>query len=338
MRPIEARSAGVRVGGVGRRAPARSPRWRGRRSCRTARASRRGCRRSAAGASAAASRPRRRRGCSRSRRCRRRRIGRDVVDVAVPGDPGDHVRVAVQQLDHVGAEVDRRRGARVDVAARVDVVAVGVGRGAGRRDLVGHVRGQARDRVVAEEDDQLVGGGRLLELALEPVELRIVDVAVGAGPGDAALADACRGRSSAGPGPGRTSSSRRRRPRRRSRPGRSSAKPCPSACVPSRKTCLYCGLGDVAAIGVGRDQRRRVGSDVSRSTEGVGGEVGEPAGRARSPRPPSASRSRSRPARRRRWPPGCPARARRGCRRRRSSGRSSPAAANGCWARSIRPG
>ena len=50
-----------------------------------------------------------------------------------------------------------------------------------RRSLVGHVGGQARDRMVAEEDDELVGRGRLLELACEPEELRVVDVAVRAG-------------------------------------------------------------------------------------------------------------------------------------------------------------
>ena len=39
--------------------------------------------------------------------------------------------VAVQERDHVFSEVDRGRGARVDVAAGVDVVAVRVVGGAG---------------------------------------------------------------------------------------------------------------------------------------------------------------------------------------------------------------
>src|SRR6476620_908867 len=35
------------------------------------------------------------------------RIGHDIVDVTVPGDPGDRVRMLVQQRGEVGAEVDR---------------------------------------------------------------------------------------------------------------------------------------------------------------------------------------------------------------------------------------
>ena len=47
--------------------------------------------------------------------------------------------------------------------------------------------------MVAEDDHELVGRGSLFELAFEPFELGVVDVAVRAGPGHAALADGVEG-------------------------------------------------------------------------------------------------------------------------------------------------
>ena len=58
---------------------------------------------------------------------------------------------------------------------------------AGRRQLVGGVGGEALRRVVAEDDHQFIGFGRLFELTFQPFELGVVDVAVGgevAGRGD----------------------------------------------------------------------------------------------------------------------------------------------------------
>ena len=85
---------------------------------------------------------------------------RDLVLVRVAGDVGDDARVGEQQRLQVGAEVQRLRVARIAVAAGVDVMAVEVVARARRRDLVGEVGGQRADRVVAEEDHELVARRR----------------------------------------------------------------------------------------------------------------------------------------------------------------------------------
>ena len=108
---------------------------------------------------------------------------RDLVLVRVPGDVGEHVVVPVDQRDEAlapaVAEVHGPGVARVEVAARIDVMAVRVRcpctarrprRGSGR---------QAAHRVVGEDHDVLAVRGGGVELALQPLVLGIVDVAVG---------------------------------------------------------------------------------------------------------------------------------------------------------------
>ena len=122
-----------------------------------------------------------------------RENGVDAVLVRVAGDVGDHVRVAVEQLDERLRGVARRtrlgsprwigcesRGSRSQpglrvVLGRVAVAVVAPVQGGG---LVGHLRVEAADRVVAEQHDQLVARGRSVELVHQPLELRVVDVAV----------------------------------------------------------------------------------------------------------------------------------------------------------------
>ena len=58
----------------------------------------------------------------------------------------------------------------------------------GRGLLVGQVAGEALDRVVAEDDHQLARRLRGRQLSIQPLELRVVDVAVRRGPGDARVA------------------------------------------------------------------------------------------------------------------------------------------------------
>jgi subtilisin family serine protease len=114
--------------------------------------------------------------------------GQHLVLVRVTGHVGDHVRVRAQQRAQVLAAVHGLRRARVEVAARVLVVAVLVGRAvaavrvvaasARLRRLVRHGRDQAADRVVPEDDDQLARRAGPLELAQQPAPLRVVDVAL----------------------------------------------------------------------------------------------------------------------------------------------------------------
>jgi hypothetical protein len=108
------------------------------------------------------------------------RVGERVDDVVVrvAGDPGDRVGEFVQEVHCVGLEVDRLRVARVEVAARVEVVPVRIGEQAEWSQLVGGVGDEALGCVVAEEHHQLVGGGGSLQLPAQPFELRVVDVPV----------------------------------------------------------------------------------------------------------------------------------------------------------------
>jgi hypothetical protein len=153
---------------------------RDRAGCRRSRPSRRCCRTPRAGGSAAANRPPPRRGCCRSHPARWGCRTRDLVLVRVARDPGDHVRELVQQRDRVRLEVDRARVARVEVAAGIQMVPERrAEQDAGESQLVRRIRHQALRSVVAEQQHQLVRRGRGLQPALQPVELRVVDVAVG---------------------------------------------------------------------------------------------------------------------------------------------------------------
>ncbi len=101
---------------------------------------------------------------------------RDLVLVCVARHVGDDVRVVEEQLLEVGPEVQRRRVARVAVAPGPSR-APGVAR---RGVLVLVVLGQRADRMMSEDDHELLGllggGDRLLQ----PAELRVVEVALAA--------------------------------------------------------------------------------------------------------------------------------------------------------------
>ena len=111
----------------------------------------------------------------------------DLVLVRVAGDVRDDVRMGEQERLQVGADVDRARAARVAIAAGVDPVAVRVVQQARQCELVGQREPQGPDRVVAEQDDQLVARLGSSDLALDPAELRVVDVPLGRRAGDSGL-------------------------------------------------------------------------------------------------------------------------------------------------------
>jgi hypothetical protein len=82
--------------------------------------------------------------------------------------------VGEQQPREIGPEVQRPGAARVKVAAgpedRAQRAVAGV--------LVGGGVREAADRVVAEDDHELVAAGGRLQLTLDPAKLRVVEVAV----------------------------------------------------------------------------------------------------------------------------------------------------------------
>ena len=142
---------------------------------------------------------------------------------------------------------------RVHVAAGVDVVAVTVGGRARARQLVGDIGGEARDRVVAEQHDELIGRGRRIELALKPLELRVVDVPVGGGADHAGLGDAVE-RDEPEPGLGAPRVVAGGAARARLLGGVDQVEAVAVGLRARAEDVLVLGLGDEPPLGVGRDQ------------------------------------------------------------------------------------
>ena len=157
----------VERAGVGPRRRRCAASRRGRRSCRRSTACRPRCRRARAAGSAAASRPRLRPGSLQKPPSP---LGLGYASTEFTWEwPATHAITFGYSCRSASMSAPRwsgleSRGSRSQPGLRSWPWPSGTG--ARRRELVGDVRRQARDRVVAEEDDELVRRRRLLELAL----------------------------------------------------------------------------------------------------------------------------------------------------------------------------
>ena len=160
----------------------------------------------------------------------------------------------------VVAEVDRRRVARVEVAARVGVVAVRVGRAV---QAGASSSGTSAVRLgIAwweKRTTSSLAASAAVELCPQPLELRVVDVAVGRRADHAGLGDGVdRDEPDAGLGAPRVVAGRA--PEAVSSAGSMKSKPWPSACVPARKISLYWSFETYWRFGSG-GTRRDLASD-----------------------------------------------------------------------------